>query len=167
MGGESIVDTGYGVHDENRKRNKGKTVFPVRIVDEMNLLEKGIRLFDEGVELLEPIAKMDNARRMTDIAHYIANTYRTTLNTKKWFILKNRLMSCEGDKKKMNDTAKEMRAVAESEILNSKNTLPIVDKNSSLGWEPCMEYIGDRPHIEMKIRQVKVMLDFELSVYET
>jgi len=29
-----------------------------------------------------------------------------------------------------------------------------------------MEYIGDREHIEMKIRQVKVMLDFELSVYE-
>jgi len=81
-------------------------------------------------------------------------------------LLKNKLLSVCGDKDKMNAIAREMRAVAEDEILNAENTLPIVDRDSNIGWEPCMEYIGDREHIEMKIRQVKVMLDFELSVYE-
>ena len=166
MGGETIVHTMYQPYDEARKENGGQTAFPIRVADEMKLLEKGIILFDDGVAILEKIAETDNAKRMTDIARYIANTYRTVLNTKKWFLLKNKLLSVCGDKEKMNQIAREMRVVAEAEILNAENTLPIVDRDSCIGWEPCMEYIGDRPHIEMKIRQVKVMLDFELSVYE-
>ncbi len=165
-GGEAIVRPKYQAWDDRERKNKGRTVFPIRVYDEIKLLEKGIKLFDEGVAILEEIAVTDNARRMTDIAHFIANTLKTTLSAKKWYVLKNKLLSVEADKEEINRVAREMRAIAEAEIKNSEDTLPLVDRDSNLGWEPSMEYIADRAHIEMKIRQVKVMLDFDLSLYE-
>ena len=48
----------------------------------------------------------------------------------------------------------------------AKKALKIVDKDSSLGFEPSMGYGGDRAHIEWKIRQVEHMMTHELAIYE-
>ena len=50
------------------------------------------------------------------------------------------------------------------EIENAKSAIPLVQKNSRLGWEPSMEYLGDETHILWKIRQVEYMLENELKI---
>ena len=55
-----------------------------------------------------------------------------------------------------------MESLLKEEIENARETLPIVDADSRLGWEPSMLYLGDRAHIEWKIRQVEYVLDKEI-----
>ena len=51
-----------------------------------------------------------------------------------------------------------LEAMAKAEIKNAESAIPLVDADSRLGWEPSMEYVTDRWHIEWKIRQVNYML---------
>ena len=37
----------------------------------------------------------------------------------------------------------------------AKAALPLVDADSSLGWEPTMEYCGGREQIEWKLRRME------------
>ena len=47
-----------------------------------------------------------------------------------------------------------IESLVNEEILNAQNTIPLVEKDSRLGWEPRMEYKTDRRHIEWKIRHM-------------
>ena len=44
-----------------------------------------------------------------------------------------------------------MAEVAKNEIENAKNTIPLVERDSRLGFEPSMEYMCDKAHLEWKI----------------
>jgi folylpolyglutamate synthase/dihydropteroate synthase len=48
--------------------------------------------------------------------------------------------------------------IAHDEIENAKDTIPAVETDSRLGWEPSMEYVCDKWHLEWKIRQVESTL---------
>ena len=54
--------------------------------------------------------------------------------------------------------------IAIEEIQNARNTIPVVETDSRLGWEPSMEYVCDKWHLEWKIRQVESALR-EISAY--
>ena len=59
-----------------------------------------------------------------------------------------------------------MTALARAELQNVEATIPIVEADSRLGWEPSMEYIGDAAHLRWKIRQVNLVIDTELQAYQ-
>ena len=46
---------------------------------------------------------------------------------------------------------------------NAEETIELVEKDSRLGWEPSMEYMGDREHIEWKIKHTKYVIDAEIA----
>jgi hypothetical protein len=52
-----------------------------------------------------------------------------------------------------------------SEIANAEKTIPLVEADSRLGWEPSMEYMTDRKHLEWKIRHSKCVLEYDLPTY--
>ena len=58
-----------------------------------------------------------------------------------------------------------IRSIAKEELQNVEDTIPVVEKDSRLGWEPSMEYVCDRWHLEWKIRQVHSALR-EVDAYE-
>ena len=55
-----------------------------------------------------------------------------------------------------------MVELGEAEIKNAEQTIPLVQADSRLGWEPSMEYIGSEYHLRWKIRQVRQVLDNEI-----
>jgi hypothetical protein len=60
---------------------------------------------------------------------------------------------------------KQMQKIGYAEIENAEQTIPLVQKDSRLGWEPSMEYIGDEQHLRWKIRYMRYVLDGELGFY--
>jgi len=58
----------------------------------------------------------------------------------------------------MLDVLTQLEELAEAEIANARATVPIVEQDSRLGWEPSMEYVCDKWHLEWKIRQVESAL---------
>lgn len=118
----------------------------------------------DAVEKL-PVCKQAKASRFAGIVAFIANTLRTTVHVKQWFeqrlVLENAAAS-SGEKRR---AALKMKEIAQKEIENARNTIPLVEADSRLGFEPSMDYMCDKEHLLLKIEHTKMVVDRQLSVY--
>ena len=55
--------------------------------------------------------------------------------------------------------------IAQEELENARATIPLVEQDSSLGYEPSMDYVTDRSHLEWKIRQLTSVLERDIPQY--
>lgn len=130
---------------------------------------KVFELYDEGCAMLEKVipdiheTKQKNALLMLNMCRFVANAARTTVNVKKWRLGKEILMG--GDCSERRSAAANMRQIGLAELENARNTIALVEYDSRLGYEPSMEYMCDREHIEWKIRMTERVIDEELSEY--
>lgn len=58
-----------------------------------------------------------------------------------------------------------MLVLANEELKNASETIPLVEEDSRLGWEPSMEYMTDRSHIEWKINILQNIVKVEIPEY--
>jgi len=127
-----------------------------RLEHEMRYAKLASEHYDRGAELLEgiiskiPEEKQDGARRLAALGRFMARAAQTTHHVKQWRLAKE-------DK---NYAA--MPAIAEAEIANAQATIPLVEFDSRLGWEPTMEYMCDKAHIEWKIATTRQVLEEEV-----
>ena len=59
----------------------------------------------------------------------------------------------------------QLKELAAKEIRNTQEAIPAVELDSRLGWEPSMEYVCDKWHLEWKVRQVNNTLR-EIEIYQ-
>ena len=121
------------------------------------------RLLGEGLDILRTIEnKNENLLYLENLGDFMYHNVITGINAKKWYCL-----TCEAkaerDREKLYSIMEEMEVLLKSEIENAKEGIEIVKKDSSLGWEPTMEYLGDEWHIRWKIRHAEYVLDTELA----
>ena len=87
--------------------------------------------------------------------------YRTTItgiHAKEYFLALNRY-EAPRDRQDLCDCVDEMERILTAERENAEATIPLVEFDSILGFEPSMEYVCDRASLDWKLRQV----DFELQ----
>ena len=137
-------------------------------------------------EILPELTQMQLAegQRMWALVRFMQYTCQTVLHVKQWHKLKwqlgFRIDPTETAKSKkavitfreevFNALSKEereqiirqMEALAEAELENARRTIPLVQLDSRLGFEPSMEYIGDEAHILWKIQTTKSALETEI-----
>ena len=133
---------------------------------EMESLSKMEALLKKGSDALLKVMdsltgrEKENALDLYGVGRFMQYTARTAINTKKWYLLKLEFMKDNAGKKLI---AEKMEEIALDEIENAKQTLPLVDRDSRLGFEPSMEYMCDRAHLEWKIfhteKAVKAVLN--------
>jgi hypothetical protein len=153
--GSRICNTNYKPHDPD-------------IVDgEITCLQAmetrwalGVKAMSRAVDAT-PTRKREDARRMLALGEFILYSVRTTIHVKKWWQLRQQLNATD-DAGKGSAILDRMTELAESEIDNVNATLPLVEFDSRLGWEPSMEYMTDPAHLEWKIAQVRHVLDEEI-----
>ncbi len=134
--------------------------FPsVRLYKEIEEFEIMAKLMLEGIEILETIENpCDRLLKLTNLGKFIYRTVLTVLNVKKHFIIKRKLSIAETHE----ECARLLDAMEEillAEKANVEATIPIVNVDSRLGWEPTMEYTTDEDALRWKLRQ----LDYELN----
>lgn len=141
---------------------------PEDLPTEIFLLERMKSRWEQGLEKLEaavavtPERKKPEAMRMLGLGKFIRNCVQTTINTKRWWLLKQRL---EIEPEQADAILDELVALGEAEIANAQEAIPLVDADSRLGWEPSMEYMCDRAHLEWKIAQMRAVIDEEIPEY--
>lgn len=153
--GNRILSTKYRPHK------------PEDLPGEIGLLERmasrwaaGLACLTRAIELA-PAGKQPEANRMLGLGQFIAHCLQTTINTKRWWLLKQQVQ--EGtDPARVAAALDELVKLGEAEIANAAATIPLVEADSRLGWEPSMEYMTDRAHLEWKIAQVQRVLDEEI-----
>lgn len=125
--------------------------------------------FDEGNKLIEaaiekiPERKKENAKRILGIGKFICNTAKTAVNVKYFFKFKLKVNDIHGEER--NKAVSDMIELCKNERENAKDTLPLVEFDSRLGYEPTMEYMCDPAHILWKIDQITRVIDVELPKY--
>lgn len=142
--------------------HKGAPV-PIRVAAEIRSLEKMQALIEQGVKVLENTeGKNDKLLYLLNLGKYILNSVKTAINAKKWYKLVSAFHSSETADEVLN-VLNNMEQLLYSEIENAKDTIPLVECDSRLGWEPSMEYMGDREHIEWKIKHASYVINTEIA----
>lgn len=165
MFGNEIVLTDYDPLEDPRQ-----SLGVSRIDVEIRSLERMLELMDTGNEMLEealkrtPDRKREDGVRMFGLGQFIARSIKTTIHVKQWWKLKRQLLN-EGDTGKALALMERMEELARREIANAEATIPLVEADSRLGWEPSMEYMTDTEHLRWKINQVQSVLDSEFAQY--
>ena len=146
-------------------------------------LHQAADLLEEVLPSLTPTQEADG-KRMWALVRFMQYTCQTVLNVKQWHKLKWKLgfqvppsevsngnkaaiAFCEDvfnalSKEERKALILKMQALAEAEIENARRTIPLVQLDSRLGYEPSMEYIGDEAHILWKIATTKKALEEEI-----
>lgn len=142
----------------------------LRFKAESEVLERMIALWGEGIVRMEaviasiPERKRQEAGRMLGIAKFTRNTLRTIFHVKNWWLTNVRLLG-EVDPEKvfaLLDRLKEIIALEKGNVLD---TVPLVEADSRLGWEPTMGYMADRAHLLWKMEQLENLQTYDLDVY--
>ena len=119
-------------------------------------------LIDEGIEILDKAEeKNEKLERLINMGKFISSSLTTGINAKEMFRLRNKLHASES-REELRKIADSMEKLIKDEIKNAENSISLVEVDSRLGWEPSMEYMTDREHIEWKIRLENYILDYEL-----
>ena len=109
--------------------------------------------------------RKQNAFYMINLGKLIVNCVTTAINVKQWYTLKTKLLT-ETDESKIIEYVDKLIEIGEDEIKNAEATIPLVQADSRLGWEPSMEYMTDEYHLRWKIKQVKQTIEGVLPVYK-
>ncbi len=132
-------------------------------IEQMKILKQKT---NEVVRKLSSIKnKNDNLKRLLNMMRFIACSFETAKNAYEFYKWKLRLFSAD-NKQKMASAVMNIKRIANAELANAKKSIPFVEKDSSIGFEPSMGYACDKERIEWKIKQVNYMLNHELSIYE-
>ena len=127
---------------------------PVRIPKELVAYERMKRCLEEGIALLEGISKKnEELLRLINMGRFMYRTVITTIHTKRYYLLDQERLLAESDE------AREKAILAMLELLqeerqNAEDSIPLVEYDSSIGFEPSMHYVTDPKRILWKLSQV-------------
>ncbi len=153
------------VIERGQEPDPRSTVASIRFPEELKSQEKMRAYFEKGLDLLEKIKDKNEAlSKLYNLGMFLLKSATTGINAKRWFLLKNRFFA-SSSREELSRLLDEMEALLNSEIENARSAIPFVEKDSRLGFEPRMIYIGDREHIEWKIAQVEGVLKYEIAAY--
>ena len=160
MFGNGVYFGKYTLDNEGRNSLSG-----VRIFDELKAVKKVESLMDKGISVLTAIKdKNDNLERLILLAIFIRNSCRTVINVKEHFILKQKL-TVAGTRKAAARIIDDLEKIILKERENVLDTIPVVELDSRLGWEPSMDYTTDKKGLEWKLSQLDYELNFKIPTY--
>lgn len=160
--GERILDADYNNIFIGNVPTK-VSIPQIAVPFEKEQLEKMKELMEQGIEIIEGIDnRNDELDELLELGKFISCCVTTCVNVKRFTLERVQMYASQ--------TAEEtlvhinlMEKIAKEEIENAKSAIPYVRKNSRLGWEPSMEYLGDEEHILWKIKQVENMIEHEIG----
>ncbi len=141
----------------------GTTYIALRIDDEIASLNKMRDLFSKGIEILDSIENKNNELLLlTNQCRFMRCCITTGINSKLWWVKRCEVKACR-DRIEIAKLMDCLDDILVNERDNAKEALIYAQRDSNLGWEPSMEYIGGVWHIEWKIREIEYMHSCELQ----
>lgn len=156
--GYKIIKTLYHPF-ENENQAPGFLRHPA----ELRSLGKMLELWNKGLEEAAKITDTQNGKRLEALGHFIRNSIITTIHIKEFYRLNMKMMASD-NKRDALYCLDEIEKIVKDEAENVIDTIPAVETDSRIGWEPSMEYVCDKWHLEWKLRQLHNALD-EMKVY--
>lgn len=142
-----------------------RQVISIRVCKDVEFLKKMLDCMHKGVEILSALEGVnDKLDKLINLSKYIELNVASGINFKKWYITRCKFYA-ETDIYKIKEYLDELEAILLSEKEIAYKSLPLVDRDSCLGWEPSMLYIGHRENIEWKIEELERTRKLDLGEY--
>ena len=139
--------------------------YSLRIKAEIEAAKKSRKLVHDGLAILRTIkSPSEELERIINLVAFIERCYTTAINAKNFYIQRNRMLTAY-TKPELERALNALEKIALAEIKNAKATIPLVRRDSAIGYEPSMAYQCDKRAIEWKLKQMDYMLDVELRLY--
>jgi|LFRM01.1.fsa_nt_gb hypothetical protein len=185
--GKNVNYEGFPVYTYNLDRTEKLQYETAEYLQMAHLFEAGCTILAGVIDTMEDNKKKE-AEHVLQVAQYIRNNALTIYHVKRWHYLKGLLgiyidakPTWVGGRKNMVDAQKakkplipvsdkgpvlqEMLSIAKAEIENAKNTIPLVETNSRLGFEKEYGYSCSRMHLDWKIQNLHRTITEELIPY--
>lgn len=108
----------------------------------------------DGILLLESVEdKNDELLRLINMGYFMYRTIITVLHIKNFYAL-DLIRKATEDEGERREAILKMIDILADERKNAEATIPIVEYDSVLGFEPSMEYVTDRKRLEWKLERV-------------
>lgn len=157
-GPEQICRPTYNTFSDHRL-----SITSMRLPEEIKSLQIMKEKMEAGIEILRGIEnKNDKLLYLLNLGEFILHSVITGLHAKKWHVLKTELLN-KTDAKVIEGVLNDMENLLREEMKNVEETIPLVQNDSRLGWEPTMEYMTDEAHLRWKIRQLNYVIDVEIN----
>ncbi len=141
------------------------TIISKRVWKEIETLEKALIYMQEGTKILETIKNPnEELERLINMGKFIEKYIVTGINAKKWHTLKVKF-DHEPDEGKVSAILDDMVELLTLERKNAEDAIQYVERDSRLGWEPNMDYLTSKWHLEWKIRLVDYVIGREIAGY--
>ena len=167
FGGNRITFPVYGhpwgedvMGDQESRDRFDYEIYSFRIAE--GLYDKGCEILKAAIEKI-PERKKENAYRILALCLFYRNTLRTTIGVKEFYKRKDKLLDTHGEER--NKLVDEMLELCKAEVNNAIDTIPLVEFDSRLGYEPSMEYMTDKAHIDWKLDLINEVIEKELPSY--
>ena len=141
------------------------TVSPlsIRIREEAKSFAKMVEGMESGIAKLRTVTN-PNAKltRLMGLAQFISNSVKTAIAAKEIHLLDVELQFTS-DIERQEKILDEMVEILKRDRENALATIPIVEADSAIGYEPSMHYMCDKEHLEWKIRHTDYVLKTEIG----
>ena len=139
--------------------------YSLRRVDEIARAKKCAQLTKEGLRILKTISGRNRElKKLLLLVEYLYRCHVTAVNFKEFTILKEKML-LEGNADRLYWLTLQTESLLKKEQKNVLETLKLVRKDSSLGFEPSMEYIGGEKAVLWKLKHLDFVLAYEVPAY--
>ena len=121
------------------------------IEQELTEQKTELSILEEAQKILDDLKGNRELERLIAIGGYLTHTVRTMFNMKRFFLTGKHL---DQDR---NNCITELLRILDDEERNVLQTIPYVEADSRLGWEPTIGYITDKKCLEWKLDQLSIM----------
>jgi len=134
--------------------------------DELKQHKQALALSKQGLAKLKKIKHKSAAlRRFVNMVEFIVRCHITAVNQKEFYVLRNKLLAAQ-TREEIVKCADKIERIALREIENAKAAIPLVQRDSSIGYEPSMGYQCDEEGIRWKLKHMDYLLNVELKPYK-
>ena len=144
---------------------KGFAPYSLRRLDELEEHTLARELTKQGLKRLKTIpSKSAELKKLINLVEFLYRCHVTAVHFKEFSMLQEKLMLA-ASWPEIEKLADRIEKLALKETENVKKTIPLVQKDSHLGYEPSMSYVCDEESLRWKLKQMDYMLKRELAAY--
>lgn len=161
------VHFGYDICFVHNYHDDGSQAAPycLRRPDELARCKKALSLVEDGLRVMKTIrVKNAELKKLMNMLEYMCCTHRTAIHFKELTLLVDK-MRAESNPDRLYRLTVQIEKLLLKERKNAEAAIPMVERDSALGFEPSMEYIGGADAIRWKIAHLDTMLKYSVPAY--
>ena len=161
------VHFGYDICFVHNYHDDGSQAAPycLRRPDEIARCKKALELVRAGLRIMKTISvKSAELKKLMNMLEYMCRTHQTAINFKELTVVLDK-MRAEDNADRLYRLTVKLENILLKERRNAEAAIPLVERDSALGYEPSMEYIGGADAIRWKLKHLDMMLQYSVPAY--